>query len=295
MSSILLPSTKSICQRTLDLFASAGIRLNSQGGDSDILLNGVRWPYCASLVHQSRIAQLVAAKNEYVLGVLGLDGVRESGQNVEVCADLLYNRTTWNKAKIVVVAGKNGITSVDSIPNGAEVLTEYPRLTAEYFKKRGRKVVIVPSRGSIESEVPQPYPFGVCLSETGASIRNNGLRIIGEIMETSTVLIANKKEFKDPETRRSIKAFATILLGAIAAREKVMLTANVPATNLSEVLAALPALRSPTVTTLADKRYLSVGVVVPRDNLNYLQEQLLALECEGLIVTPLISVIQSRE
>ncbi|MDO8514028.1 MAG: ATP phosphoribosyltransferase [bacterium] len=295
MSSILLPSSKSVNQRTLDILSSAGIALDRMGSkrDTNILLTGIKWPMTAALVHQSRIPQLVA-DGAYTLGIVGLDSVKESGVDVEVCADLLFNRSTWNKAKIVLVTKEGGLTDATSVPNGAQVLTEYPRLTRQFFGKLGRKVVIVPSRGSIEAEIPNPYPFGVCLTETGQSLRANGLRVIRTLMETSTVLIANKKEYRDPETQRSIRAFKTILLGVIAAREKVMLAANVPVTNLNEVLAALPALRSPTVTKLANERYVSVSVVVSRDKLNDLQERLLVLEAEGLVVMPLFSLIQSR-
>ncbi|MBI5457306.1 ATP phosphoribosyltransferase [Candidatus Kaiserbacteria bacterium] len=290
---ILLPSTKSVHQRALDLLDVAGIKLfRGRGGDTNIPLTGVTWPQKASFVHQSRIPQLVET-GRYILGMVGLDSVRESGADVEVCADLLFNRSTWNKAEIVLVTDQTGGPA--RIPKGARVLTEYPRLTRAYFEKIGCEVEIVASRGSIESEIPDPYPYGVCLTETGQSLRANNLRIIGTLMHTSTVLIANKGAFRDDDVRRAVGMFKTILLGVIAAREKVMLVANVPVTNLNEVLAALPALRSPTVTALADKKYVSVSVVVPRADLNYLQERLLILEAEGLVVMPLTSLIQSRE
>ncbi len=291
MSSILLPSTKSVHQRVLDLLGLAGIQMDrvTSKRDTDILLSGIRWPTTAAFVHQSRIPQLVAS-GEYTLGVVGLDAVKESGVDVEICADLLFNRSTWNKAKIVVVTGEG---CPENVLDGAEVLTEYPRLTREYFKKMKRKVVIVPSRGSVESEVPKPYPLGVCLSETGQSLRANGLRVIGEIMETSTMLITNKNAYEDEETRENIRTFKAILLGVIAAREKVMLIANVPTANLSGVLSILPALRSPTVTPLANSKYVSVSVVVSRSELNGVQEQLLKHGAEDIVVMPIASLIQS--
>ncbi|OGG80587.1 ATP phosphoribosyltransferase [Candidatus Kaiserbacteria bacterium RIFCSPLOWO2_01_FULL_54_13] len=294
MSSLLLPSTKSVQQRALDLLALAGIRLDREDskGDRNVSLKGIRWPSTAAFAHQSRIPGLVAS-GQYTLGLVGLDSVRESGADVKICADLLFNRSTWEKARVVLVTGEDGLTDASSVPNGAEVLTEYPFLTRSFFRKLGRKVRVISSRGSIESEVPLPYPFGVCLTETGEGLRANRLRVIGTLMETSTVLIANRQECEYAQFQKDVLMFKTILLGVIAAREKVMLVANVPQDNLSAVLAVLPALTSPTVAPLANERYVSVSAVVPRSQLNDLQEQLLDCRAEGLIVTPLTSLIQS--
>jgi len=98
----------------------------------------------------------------------------------------------------------------------------------------------------------------VDLTETGSTLRRNGLKIIGQIMESYTVIIANRESFEEPEKRRAIEEIVTLLLGVMEARRQVLLSMNVPAGSMERVIAALPALKRPTVSRLHEIDYYSV-------------------------------------
>lgn len=300
MLKILLPSTKSVKERTIALLSSASMILTKQVGDTNIPVIGAPWPLEASFAHQSRIPKLIES-GAFDVGCVGLDGVLESEADVSVCADLLLNRSTNKKARVVLVASEKDECDVNTIPEGTKILTEYPNLTKKYFERIGKNVILIPSRGSIEAEIPSLYRFGACLTETGSSLRAEKLRVIGTLCETSTVLIANKArmEDKDFNARRrfqnKVRVLKTLLLGALAGQEQVLLMANVPDGMLSGALSVLPALCSPTVAKLAHKGYSSISAVVPKALLNQITEQLMSFEVTGIIVVPLISVVPKRE
>lgn len=300
MLRILLPSTKSVKERTIALLASASMILTKQVGDTNIPVIGAPWPLEASFAHQSRIPKLVES-GAFDVGCVGLDSTLESEADVSVCADLLLNRSTNKKARVVLVASEKDECDVNSIPEGTEILTEYPNLAQKYFERLGKKVRLTPSRGSIESEIPSLYRFGICLSETGSSLRAEKLRVLGTLCETSTVLIANKARMEDKDFKRmmnfrnKVRTLKTLLLGALAGQEQVLIMGNVSDGMLSGALSALPALSSPTVAKLAHKGYSSISAVVPKALLNQITEQLLSFEVTGIIVVPLISVVPKRE
>lgn len=297
---IILPSTKSVRGRTLELLSSASIILEHQKTETDIPILGLSWEATASFAHQSRIPKLVES-GAFDVGVVGYDSILESGADVQICADLLFNRSTNKKARVVLVASEKDECDVNSISEGTEILTEYPNLAKAYFENIGKSMILIPSRGSIEAEIPSLYRFGICLTETGSSLRAQKLKVIGTLCETSTVLIANKNcmEATDFDARMKFKnrvrTFKTLLLGAINGQDKVLVMANVSDQILSSARSVLPALSSPTVSPLAQKGYSAISAVVPKALLNTIQEQLLSVEATGIVVVSLISVIPKRE
>ncbi len=292
MGTIALPSGKSIEERSVDHLRAARIMLSRQSGSNEALLEGVSWPHVARFVKPTRIPKLVES-GEFNVGITGLDAVREAGARVEVCADLEFNRGTTSKARIVVIGPESGREKdASAIPDGSSILSEYPRLTRAFFTERGKNVTVVSSVGSVEAEIPDIYPYGVCLTETGTSLRANRLRAIDSILESSVVLIANRKVLKDRETAAKVSALAAILRGVVEARGKVLLTMNVPDTRLGDVLKLLPAMRNPTVTSLSGTPpFHSVSAVVPATSANHLIVVCAASGAEGFLVSPISAVI----
>jgi ATP phosphoribosyltransferase len=206
---------------------------------------------------------------------------------VEILAPLAIGRSTsTGETRVVLFCDKgNSINSVDGIPDDCEVLSEYPNLTRQFFVERGKRVVVVPSPGSSEAEVPELYRFGVVLTETGNSLKQNDLKVLDTILTSATYLVANRAALLDDTKRRAIEVLQSILLGTIAARGKVYLSMNVSAVGLPAVLKNLPALGSPTVASLADGGS-SVSVVVTKAERNRLIGELAVHGASGFVSMP---------
>jgi len=132
----------------------------------------------------------------------------------------------------------------------------------------------------------------VDLTETGSTLRRNGLKVIGQIMESYTVIIANRESFEDPEKRRAIEEIVTLLLGVIEARRQVLLSMNVPAGSMENVIAALPALKRPTVSRLHGIDYYSVETVVNKRDVNTLIPSLKAAGAEDILEIPITKIVR---
>ena len=155
--------------------------------------------------------------------------MRETRAKVKEVSPLSYSKTGEGTVKIVVAVHRDEpIDDVSRIRPNSRVTTEYPEITKEYFGRLGIPVQLFPSFGASEAKVPDLMDVVVDLTETGTTLRRNGLKIIGQIMESYTVIIANRDSFEDVAKRRAIEEIVTLLLGVIDARHQVLLSMNVP-------------------------------------------------------------------
>ncbi len=141
--------------------------------------------------------------------------------------------------------------SAADLPEGVRISTEFPSLTRRFLDSHGVKAMVIPSYGATEAKVPDIVDAIVDLTETGSSLRKNGLRILETLLTSYTELIASGPAFADRQKRAAMEDIALLLRGAIQARGNVLLKLNVAADRLAAVTDMLPALSSPTITTLA--------------------------------------------
>jgi ATP phosphoribosyltransferase len=231
-------------------------------------------------------------KGYFDVGISGLDWVRETGSDVVEVADLSYSKTGEGNVKIVIaVHHDEPIDNASQIRPDSRVTTEYPVLTKKYFESIGVPVQLFHSFGASEAKVPDLMDVVVDLTETGTTLRKNGLKIIGQIMESYTVIIANKKSWADPEKRREITEIKTLLFGVIEARHKVLLTMNVPSASMERIVKALPAMKKPTVSRLHGIDYYSIQTVVPKKTVNQLIPMLKACGAEDILEIPISKIV----
>ena len=231
-------------------------------------------------------------KGYFDLGISGLDWVRETGSDVVEVADLSYSKTGEGNVKIVIAVHRDEpIDSAQQIRPESRVTTEYPVLTKKYFESIGVPVQLFHSFGASEAKVPDLMDVVVDLTETGTTLRKNGLKIIGQIMESYTVIIANKKSWDDKEKRREIEEIKTLLFGVIEARHKVLLTMNVPSASMERIVRALPAMKKPTVSQLHGIDYYSIQTVVPKKTVNQLIPMLKACGAEDILEIPISKIV----
>ncbi len=231
-------------------------------------------------------------KGYFDLGISGLDWVHETSSDVVEVANLSYSKTGEGNVKIVIAVHRDEpIGDVSEIRPGSRVTTEYPELTRKFFDRLKIPVQLFHSYGASEAKVPDLMDVVVDLTETGTTLRKNGLKIVGQIMESHTVIIANRTSWEDPEKRREIDEIKTLLFGVIDARHKVLLTMNVPAGSMERLVASLPAMKKPTVSRLHGIDYYSIQTVVQKSAVNQLIPKLKECGAEDILEIPISKIV----
>ena len=152
--------------------------------------------------------------------------------------------------------------------------------------------MVVPSYGATEAKVPDIVDAIVDLTETGSSLRKNGLRILETLLVSYTELIANRAAYADPAKRAAMEDIALLLRGAIRARGNVLLKLNVAADQLAAVTDMLPAMSSPTITALASGSMNAVETVVPKHGVNTLIPALKAAGARDILQIPISKIVE---
>jgi len=147
------------------------------------------------------------------------------------------------------------------------------------------------SWGATEAKVIQGLADAVVeITETGTTIKANGLRIVEELMQTHTVLIANKAALKDPQKKAKIDQIALMLQSALSARHKVLLKLNAPDDKLKDIVSMLPSLHSPTINPLSDQNWHAVETVINRKETRDLIPKLKTAGAQGILELPLLKI-----
>lgn len=294
-------SNGSLKDGTTCLFGEANLKIYEDPRRHDAWIND---PLISrvTFMRPQHIPDLVT-RGFYDVGICGLDCQYESSAGSYVIAELPYGRgTSTGKAKIVLVTSKsNPAKSIEDVEEGAVILSEYPHLTESWYENQSLTPPTVRfSYGGTEAHIPRDYRYGVCLTETGASLKANKLKVIHTFMETYTCMIVNQDIWtttvgkpKEHPKKKLVMALEHLLLGTLAAWEQVFLVMNVSKWSKDALLQHLPSLKKPTVTPLADGNYFSVGAVVYKGELNALLPALFASGAQDLVEMPISKVIRS--
>lgn len=226
------------------------------------------------------------------VGLTGKDWIMENSSEVVVVADLIYSKVSKRPARWVLVVKENSpIKKIEDL-KGKKISTELVNFTRRYFAERNIPVEVEFSWGATEAKVVEGLVDAIVeVTETGSTIRANGLRIVCELMQSNTQLIANKNSWNDPWKREKIEQIALLLKGALQAEGMVGLKMNVPAERLQEVMAILPSLKAPTVANLYQKDWFSVETVIAETQVRELIPLLQKKGAEGIVEYSLNKVI----
>lgn len=226
------------------------------------------------------------------LGISGRDWVVESNSDVVEVADMPYSKQGAGIVKIVIAVPQDSdIKSAADIKPESRVTTEYPNITKAFFENLGIPIDMHFSYGATEAKVPDLMDVVVDLTETGSTLRKNGLKIVDVMMESSSKLIANKDSWADPVKRQEIEEIKTLLLAVIEARGKVLIDMNVPSDKLDAVIDALPSMKHPTVSQLYKSDYYAVETVISKNEINILIPKLKNLGAEDIIEMEISKIV----
>jgi ATP phosphoribosyltransferase len=224
-------------------------------------------------------------------GLTGQDWVLENASDVVEVCDLVYSRASNVRSKWIIAVPENSPVQTVKDLQGKRIATEVINITRQYLKDQGVNAEVEFSWGATEVKVPDLVDAIVDLTETGNSIRANKLRIVDTLLYTNTVLIANKDSWEDPKKREKIENIAMLLQSALEANSKVGLKLNIDKSKLDAVLAALPALRNPTVNRLTDEGWVAIDTILDEKVVREIIPQLKSLGAEGIIEYPLNKVV----
>jgi ATP phosphoribosyltransferase len=231
------------------------------------------------------------AEGLFDFGITGRDWVEETGAEIVSLGEMKYSKATSQPIKVVVaVAGDSPIERVEDLPDGVRVSSEYPEMTRRFFADRGVDADVRMSHGATEAKVPEIADCVVDITETGRALRAAGLKVIATILTSYTEVVANPVSFADPEKRKAMEQVMTLLNGALDARGKVLLKLNVAAALRHDVLAVLPAAKSPTVNQLANGDY-AIETVIEKRGINILIPQLCEAGATDLLEMPITKIV----
>jgi len=280
----------SLEQQTLQLFKQAGLEIKRTEREYNARINDPRIGK-VKILRPQEIPTYVA-KGYFDLGISGTDWIKESESDVVTVAELDYGKQGPGKVKVIVAVpeSQNAKSAKDVLPN-SRVSTEYPNLTKKFFDDLRVPVEIQYSYGATEAKVPELVDAVVDLTETGSTLRKNGLKIIDVILESTSELIANKESWNDPEKREDILAVETLLFAVTRARGKVMIALNIPEDKIEDLVSLLPSMKRPTISKLYNSGYYAVQSVVDRSQVNLLIPELKKVGAEDILELDITKIV----
>jgi ATP phosphoribosyltransferase len=223
-------------------------------------------------------------------GITGHDWIMENGSDVVEVCELAYSKTTSNPARwVLAVPDESKVKRAADLAGGI-VATELVNVTKAYFAEKKVEAKVEFSWGATEVKARLVDAI-VELTETGASLRANNLRIIDTVISSTTRLIANKEAWEDAFKREKAENISILLNAAINAGSKVGLKMNIKKRDLESILKVLPAEKSPTVSSLADPEYVAIEVIIDDTIERTLVPALTRAGASGIITYPLNKVI----
>jgi len=242
------------------------------------------------LMRAQEIPRYVAA-GALDAGLSGMDWVIETDADVVQVCDLVYSKASRAAARWVLAVAQDSPIKSPKDLQGKRIATEVVNVTRKYLAERGVEAEVEFSWGATEVKVPELVDAIVELTETGASLAANNLRVLDTVLETNTKLIANRTSWDDAWKRQKIETFSMLVQGALLGAEKVGLKMNVARANLDAVLKLRPALRQPTVSALTNEDWVAVETVLDEREARELIPELRRGGAEGIVEYPLNKVI----
>ncbi len=278
----------SLQESTIELFRKAGIRISASDRSY--------FPYCddeeidVMLIRSQEMAKYVQ-DGLFDAGITGQDWILETGARVKEICELVYGKSGFKPVHwVLAVPESSRIRSVRDL-DGKTVATELVRYVRKYFADRKVRARVEYSWGATEAKAGILVDAIVELTETGRSLKANQLRIIEEVLSSTTRFIANREAWKDPWKREKMENIAILLKGALAAEGMVGLKMNLKKSDLPKIMALLPSLKRPTVSPLTIPGWMALEVVVHESVVKRMIPDLKRAGAQGIIEYPLNKLI----
>jgi len=278
----------SLNEPTIELFERAGYRITSSSrsyfpeiDDDEIECLMVRAQEMARYVEQGVLDA----------GITGHDWVVETGADVHEICELTFSKVSRRPARWVLAVPNDVPVETVKDLEGKRIATEVVNITRAYLKRHGVNARVEFSWGATEAKPPRLVDAIVEITETGSSLRANNLRIVDEILQSTPRIIANHAAMADPEKSRKLDNIALMLRSCLTAEGRVGLMMNARRNDLDAILALLPALQKPTVSTLSDDEWIAVHTIIEESVVRTLIPQLKAAGARGIVEYAISKII----
>lgn len=278
----------SLQEATAELFKKAGYNIKFQSrsyfpeiDDPEIECMLIRAQEMARYVEQGILDA----------GITGHDWITETNADVHEIVELMFSKVSRRPVRwVLCVPNESPVKTVKDL-HGKRIATEAVGLTKAYLARHGVTATVEFSWGATEVKPPKLADAIVEVTETGSSLRANNLRIVDEVLQSTTRFIANKTSFAHAAKRAKLENIALMLRSCLAAETKVGLMMNVHRTHLQDVIAQLPALQKPTVAPLSDPDWVDVNTIVDEAYVRNIIPQLKAAGARGIVEYPISKII----
>ena len=273
---------------TIDLFRRAGFQITV---NSRSYFPAIDDPNIECMLIRAQEMARYVEDGVLDAGLTGLDWIAETGATIEPIADLVYAKQSFGRVRWVLAVPENSdVVSVKDL-EGKVIATELVETTKRYLERNGVNAKVEFSWGATEVKPPVLADAIVEVTETGSSLRANNLRIVETVLESNTQLISNIESWKDATKKQQLLDIKMLLDGAIAAMGKVGLMMNTPRSSLQAVLDVLPALKTPTVSTLSDENWLALNTILDESTVRTIIPRLKAAGATGIVEYPLNKIV----
>ena len=279
----------SLQNATIKLFEKSGwkININSRSYFPDINDPDIECAICRAQ-EMSRYVE----NGTFDGGLTGRDWIEENESDVLMLDDLVYSKVSQKPARwVLAVPADSNIKNLEDL-KGKKISTEMVNYTKRYFEDKNIDVEVEFSWGATEAKVVSGLADAIVeVTETGSTIKAHGLKIIHELMQTNTQLIANRESYEDPWKKAKFEQIILLLKGALRAENMVGLKMNVAQKNVENVISILPSLNAPTLAGLHNSDWVSIETVVDAKTVRDLIPKLIYSGAQGIIEYPLNKVI----
>jgi len=278
----------SLQEATLTIFQRAGFEIYSSSRSYFLSIND---PEIEAVLLRTQEIPRYVELGAFDAGIAGKDWIIENRAKVVEVTELVYSKQGFRPVKIVIAAPESSnIKKVEDL-EGKLIATELVNLTEDFLKKKGIKANVEFSYGATEIKAGKLVDAIVEITETGSTLYSHNLKIIEVIMESTPRLIVNKNSWKDEWKREKIKNISMLLRGALIAEGKVGLKMNLKKEKLEKILKILPAMKKPTISPLADEKWVAIETIVDKKIVKDLIPELKKNGAEGVVEYPLNKVI----
>ncbi len=279
----------SLQDSTVKMFAKAGYKINISSRSYYPTIDD---PTISLILIRAQDMSRYVEKGIIDAGLTGKDWVVENDSKVEVITDLVYAKTSTKPVRwVLAVPEDSPITNVKEL-NGKKIATEVMNITKKYLDRNNVKASVEFSWGATEIKCPTLVDAIVEITETGSSLKANNLKIIDDVLESTTQLIMNYDSYKNPNKRDRVENIGMLLKGVIEAESNVGIQLNVEKKNLNSVLRILPSLQQPTISELTDPDWVALNAIVEEITVRDIIPQLKRAGASGIVEYPLNKIIR---
>lgn len=278
----------SLQEATGDLFRKAGYKVTYVSRSYYPVIDDAEI-HC-TLIRAQEMARYVQ-DGSLDCGLTGHDWILENQAQVAELAELVFSKVSKRPVRwVLAVPSDSPIKTVRDL-EGKRVATEVVNLTRRWLAEQGVSAHVEFSWGATEVKPPRFADAIVDVTETGSSLKANNLRIIADLLQSTTRFIANKEAYSDPWKKQKMDDLVLMLKGALSAEGKVGLMMNVRQGDLPTVLRVLPAMKNPTISSLADKEWVAVNTIIDEDTVRHIIPQLRHAGARDIVEYPLNKII----